>query len=183
MVHRGRPAPPATSRGADLPPTGDRGVGHDLAGGRRPPLRPGDRGRPRERCSRAGAERAGLAVLTAAGSLFWTLPPPTGQNVTAVRRALAGWGVTDVVVPAPSELVPASERAAPTAWALGLLTLAVGRPPVYADGAWVWGAVRTPSSRRTIPAAAFDACTAAGRLDRTTRLGVPECVLASSTPA
>ncbi len=138
---------------------------------------------PESVASRAGAERAGLAVLTAAGSLFWTLPPPTGQNVTAVRRALAGWGVTDVVVPAPSELVPASERAAPTAWALGLLTLAVGRPPVYADGAWVWSAVRTPSSRRTIPAAAFDACTAAGRLDRTTRLGVPECVLASSTPA
>ncbi len=103
--------------------------------------------------------------------------------MTAVRRALAGWGVTDVVVPAPSELVPASERAAPTAWALGLLTLAVGRPPVYADGAWVWSAVRTPSSRRTISADAFDACTEPGRLDGAARLGVPECVLASSASA
>ena len=123
-------------------------------------------------------------MLTAAGSLFWTLPPPTGQNVTAVRRALAGWGVTDVVVPAPSELVPASERAAPTAWALGLLTLAVGRPPVYADGAV--GVERGAARRRPgapSPRPAFDACTAAGRLDRTTRLGVPECVLASSAPA
>jgi hypothetical protein len=131
---------------------------------------------------RAGAERAGLAVLTAAGSVFWTLPPPTAHNVTAVRRALAGWGVTDVVVPAPSELVPPSGRAAPTAWALGLLTLAVGRPPTFSDGAWVWSAVGTPSARRTISAEAFDACTAPGRLGGAARRGVPACVLEASAP-
>lgn len=131
---------------------------------------------------RAGRERAGLAVLTGGGSVFWKLAPPTLRNVSAVRQALAGWGVTDVVVPAPSELVPSAQRAAPTAWALGLFTLAIGRPPSFADGAWVWRGVGTPSSRRTIPTAAFDACTGAERLYRASSLAVPRCVVSASAP-
>jgi hypothetical protein len=91
--------------------------------------------------------------------------------------------VTDVVVPSPSELVPRSDRTAPTAWALGLFTLAEGRPPVFSDGAWVWSAARTPSQRRAITAEAFSACTAPNRLGGAARLGVPACVLRASTPA
>jgi hypothetical protein len=131
---------------------------------------------------RAGTERAGLAVLTAAGTVFWRLPPPTRHNVKAVRQALAGWGVTEVVVPSPSELVPRSSRAAPTAWALGFFTLAEGRPPLFSDGAWVWTAARTPSARRAITAGAFESCTAPNRMDGADRLDVPACVLATSNP-
>jgi hypothetical protein len=131
---------------------------------------------------RAGQERAGLAVLVGGGSVFSVLAPPTVRNVSAVRRALGGWGVTDVVVPSPSELVPPAQRAASTAWALGLLTLAIGRAPSFAEGSWVWHGVGAPSIRRKISAPAFDRCTATKRLDPASPLSVPRCVLAASAP-
>ena len=132
--------------------------------------------------SRAGPERAGQVVLADAASLFGSLAPPTPTTVGAVRRALAGWGVTDIVVPVPSELVPPADRDAATAWALGIFTLAVGRPPAFSHDAWVWSALRTPSPRRSVGQGAFAACTAPQVLSARPPLAVPACVLAASRP-
>jgi hypothetical protein len=129
---------------------------------------------------RAGPERAGQGLLTDAASVFPVLASVDAAHVSAVRRALAGWEVTDVVVPAPDELVPPADRDAATAWALGIFTLAVGRPPRFADGAWVWATARSPAARRSVTAAAFAACTAVspGASLRT----VPHCVMSASRP-
>ena len=129
---------------------------------------------------RAGTERAGQAILVAAGSLFATLAPPTATGVESVRRALAGWEVTTAVVPDPSVLVPPADRRAATAWALGYLTLAVGRPPRPRAGAWEWSGLRSPSPRRAITRRAFDRCTAPDRLRSDGRTAVPACVLRHS---
>jgi len=130
---------------------------------------------------RAGSERAGQALITAAGSVFSVLAPATPRNVTSVRDALRGWGVTYVVIPDPAVLVPRSDRAASTAWALGLFTLALGRPPQYRDGVWVWSEVRTPGIRRVIAPHDFDRCTAVGHVRSSSRDSVPACVMAASS--
>jgi hypothetical protein len=129
---------------------------------------------------RAGGERAGQAVITAAASVFSTLAPATSRNVGSVRRALAGWEVTYVVVPDPEVLVPREARAAGTAWALGFFTLALGRPPRYDDGAWVWSDVRAPGPSRSISTEAFAGCTSTERFRGPSRLEVPDCVMAAS---
>ena len=132
---------------------------------------------------RAGSERAGQAVITAAASAFPTLMPATRRNVVAVRDALRGWGVTYVVIPDPAVLVPHADRDAGTAWALGFFTLAVGRPPQYRAGAWVWSDVRSPGARRAISPQDFVRCTAAGRFRGPSRDAVPDCVSAASFPS
>jgi len=132
---------------------------------------------------RAGKERTGQGVISAAASLFATLAPATDRNVEAVRQALAGWGVTDVVVVDPSELVPPADRVAGTAWALGFFTLAIGRPPLFTDGAWVWSGVEVPAALRTIATGAFAGCTTTERYLSPSRDEVPDCVMAASLPA
>jgi hypothetical protein len=131
---------------------------------------------------RAGSERAGQAVITAAASVFATLDPPTPRNLAAVRGALRGWGVTYVVIPDPAVLVPHLDRAASTAWALGFFTLALGRPPQFRDGVWVWSDVRSPGARREISAQAFAACATGGNFRGPPRDAVPNCVMAGSYP-
>lgn len=131
---------------------------------------------------RAGSERAGQAILVGAGSLFATLAPPTATGVESVRRALAGWEVTTVVVPDPAVLVPPADRTAATAWALGYLTLAVGRGPRLRAGSSEWSGVRTPSPRRAITRQAFDRCTEPTRLRAFGGASVPTCVLRHSVP-
>jgi hypothetical protein len=131
--------------------------------------------------SRAGKERAGLEVIAAASFSVLGPPAPSDTNVSAVREALAGWGVTTVVVPDPIGL-PRYDTGTDPALAIGLFTLAIGDPPRFIDDAWVWSGVRTPSPRRSISAAAFLRCTisAAG----TTELGgIPECVMNESQSA
>ncbi len=131
---------------------------------------------------RAGPERAGQAILVGAGSLFATLAPPTAAGVGSVRRAIAGWRVTTVVVPDPAVLVPRTDRTAATAWALGYLTLAVGRAPRLQAGAWEWSGARAPAARRAITRRAFDRCTAPSRLRALGGTAVATCVLRHSVP-
>jgi len=132
---------------------------------------------------RAGKERAGQEIITAAASLFATFAPATRRHVVAVRQALAGWEVTDVVVPDPATLVPPADRDGGTAWALGFFTLAIGRPPRYDDGAWVWSNVRSPAARRSISISAFTGCTTIARYPHGSLKAVPDCVMAASLPA
>ena len=98
----------------------------------------------------------------------------------ALRRALAGWGVTFVVIPDPVTL-PRYDRGTNTPSALGLFTLAIGRPPQYVDDAWVWSGVRTPAPALSIPAPAFDRCTTDEVWHRG-HAAVPSCVMAASGP-
>ena len=53
---------------------------------------------------RAGRERAGLEVIAAASFSFAGPPAPSPATIQAIRQAIAGWGVTIVVVPDPEGL-------------------------------------------------------------------------------
>jgi hypothetical protein len=130
--------------------------------------------------SRAGDERAGQAVIGAASFSLSGPPAVTAANVEAVRQALAGWGVTTVVVPDTSNL-PRYERGTDPAAAVGLFTLAIGRAPRFVADAWVWEGVDTPADRRTITQDDFTRCTAEVR-PGAARSAVPACVLAASHP-
>jgi hypothetical protein len=132
-------------------------------------------GGPESIPQRAGSERAGLDVITAASVVLSPQPPATPANIKAVRQALSGWGVTLVVLPDPSRLFPRYDRGSSTRWALGAFTLAIGREPVFQDDAWVWYDVQTPDPILSVSLEAFARCTsdqvATGGLQ-----GVPACV-------
>lgn len=72
-------------------------------------------------------------------------PLPTADPVLAshLRQAMNDWGVTDVVVPDESSW-PLSLRGRSVAAALTWFGAALGHPPTFRDGAWVWH--RTPEA-------------------------------------
>jgi hypothetical protein len=129
--------------------------------------------------SRAGKERAGLEVISAASFSLLGAPGPTDANVSAVREALEGWGVTIVVIPDPAGL-PRYDLGTNPALAIGLFTLAVGRPPQFHDDAWVWNDVPTPAGIRSISAPAFYRCTLSPPTAARPQ-AIPGCVMATST--
>jgi len=132
--------------------------------------------------SRAGKERAGLDVITSDSEVFSPPAPATAANVVAVRHALAGWGVTVVVVPDPTALFPRYNRTSGTASALGLFTLVLGRAPQFDHDAWVWTEVQSPGRRLAIAGHDFSRC-ASRPLERPgSRLAVPDCVIAAARP-
>jgi len=131
--------------------------------------------------ARAGKERAGQNVISAASVSFDGPPPPTAANIRAVRSAIAGWGVTDVVVPDPASL-PRYERGTSPAAAVGLLAVAIGRRPRFHDDAWVWDHVHVLGPLRSISSDAFAACTAPTRPFGPSVLSVPDCVISASRP-
>jgi hypothetical protein len=102
---------------------------YDMAGG----------GGPNALISRAGAERAGQTYL---GNVSVSGSPQavTAPEITAVRRALDGWGVTMVVLPDPSPL-PTYERVHLVRTVAVLITAATGERPVVQEGSWVWTGV------------------------------------------
>jgi hypothetical protein len=132
--------------------------------------------------SRAGRERAGQAVISAASFSLSGPPPTTAANVAAVRRAFGGWGVTTVVVPNDAALSRYEQGTNPAA-ALGLFTLAIGRSPIYQADAWVWRDVGNLGPSLQIDAAAFAGCTTSGRFLAPSHQAVSECVLAAARPS
>jgi hypothetical protein len=129
---------------------------------------------------RAGAERAGFEVLSSATFLLGQYPQASADAaVTAVRKALAGWGTTTIVVPNQSGR-PQYDRGYHTAYALGLFTAATGRPPRYVDRAWVWSGVRTPDPQRLMATGAFQACVDRGGAASQRAGLVPPCVMHGS---
>jgi hypothetical protein len=138
----------------------------------------GPEGLPR----RAGAERAGLEVVSAASFDLTGPPAPTAAHIEAVRHALAGWGVTVVVMPDPS-LLPRYDRGTSPASALGLFTVAIGRRPQYQAGAWVWSGVKALGPRLSISESTFERCTTDLTLAGRAHLAVPDCVAGSWQPA
>ncbi len=129
---------------------------------------------------RGGKERAGLVVVSAASISLDGAPEPTVGNVAALRRALAGWGVTLVVIPDPATLAR-YDRGTNTPSALGLFTLAIGRPPQYVDDSWVWSEVRTLAPALSISTPAYDECTTE-EVWRRGHAALPDCVMAESQP-
>jgi len=128
--------------------------------------------------SRAGKERAGFVVLSAVSFSGHGFPPPTAEEVDAVRKALVGWGVTLIVVPDPAGR-PGYDQGMDTPSALGLFTSAVGRPPRYADGAWVWGDVQALGPPVLISTEDFGRCTT-DQVWRSGPQGVPACVMTAT---
>jgi hypothetical protein len=134
----------------------------------------GPTGQPR----RAGRARLGFEVLSQASLALGPAPVPTAANVATVRHALADWGVTIVVVPDQGDLRP-YDRGRSTAYALGLLTAAIGRPPAFSHGSWVWTSVQSSGAPVALSITAFERCISAGNVDLQS---VPGCVLGGPRP-
>ena len=127
---------------------------------------------------RAGKERPGFEVISAASLTLSPLPRATATTVASVRRALAGWGVTTVVVPNQPAL-PAYDHGGNVAYAVGLFTAALGQRPEYQADAWVWPHADAPGPQVAISPEAFTSCVAPAHLDAGSDMAVPDCVLAS----
>ena len=137
-------------------------------------------GGPQGSARRAGAERAGFEALAGLSIGFAPLPAGTPAELSAVRRAIAGWEVTTVVIPNLPRSLPPIVRGNDPQYAAGFMTAALGRLPVYRDHAWVWtGANRTVPVYR-VPAGTVGRCTELVEKGRFTPLGAPACVAAAS---
>jgi hypothetical protein len=85
---------------------------------------------------RAGPERVGQSYI---GNLSISGGPQTvtPEEITAVRQALDGWGVTTVVVPDLSRL-PSYDRVHLVRTVAVVMTAATGEQPIRQGDAWVW---------------------------------------------
>ncbi len=126
--------------------------------------------------SRAGPESAGFDVLARASFPLSPAPGPSEANLTAIRNALRGWGVTTIVVPDQPGL-PTYARGRPVPYAVGLFTAALGRPPRFETDAWVWTGVARPGAPVPLGPSQFAACTDPGSA-RISEPAVASCVLA-----
>ena len=80
-------------------------------------------------------------------------------------------GVTTIVVPDEPELPLTRRRSA--AYAVGLFTAAMGRPPVYDHSAWVWSAVAAQVPPDAINQTGFNACVTGAASRVSSRRAVP----------
>ncbi|HVB92854.1 MAG TPA: hypothetical protein VND67_00935 [Acidimicrobiales bacterium] len=144
-------------------------------------------GGPEGVANRAGGAEAGFEVLFGASLALGPPPGPSAANLAAIRQALTTWQVTMVVVPDQPGL-PSYDQGRSPAYAVGLMTAALGRPPHLDHSAWVWSSVgtRTPPPAIPMGAGRFEACTtgpAAGSASATARRAVVDCVLAAAAAA
>ena len=139
-------------------------------------------GGPEGQPSRAGAARPGFEVLSAASLPLGPAPVPTPAAVTAVRRALALWRVTTMVVPDQPGL-PVYDRGRGAPYAVGFLTAVMGAAPVYRHSAWEWDTVATAPAPVPVGAVAFARCTSGAVAQSTGPMAVPQCILSSGDQA
>lgn len=101
------------------------------------------------------------------------LPAPSVALSLAVRRAMARWGVTEVV--ATGRQVGAAYAAQ---YAAGFMTAVLGRPPVVQDGAWVWS-TRAGSGPPPVDVTQtqLEACVATTDHRTLPLVAVPDCVM------
>lgn len=135
-------------------------------------------GGPEGQPQRAGSARAGFEVLFGASLALGAPPAPTSANLAAVRHALVAWGVTIIVVPVQEDL-PVYEQGRSSAYAVGLLTAAMGRPPTYRHSAWMWSSVGSTARDVPMTVAAFDHCTIGAVASGPSPSAVPGCILRS----
>ena len=140
-------------------------------------------GGPAGVASRAGSERPGYGVIWSATGIFGPVPSATPARLAAVRRALAGWGTTMVVV-ADQHGLPPYQQGQATSYAVALFTAALGVRPRYGAGAWVWTGVRAdvrrPSLAVAVSSSAVGACAGSANYRPGPPETVPDCVLAAS---
>jgi hypothetical protein len=84
--------------------------------------------------------------------------------------------VTTIVVPDQADL-PLYEKGRGTAYAVGLLTAAMGRPPVYDHAAWVWSGVSSTGAPVPMTESAFDNCVLGAPGSPSSAQSVATCVL------
>jgi hypothetical protein len=129
---------------------------------------------------RAGRERAAQVLLTAGASPL-SAPPTLGpSSVAAIRRALRGWGVTEVVVAPPASLAAPFDRPSSTAWALAAMTAALGRPPQVIGGSWVWSNIETSGPSLSVTADDLAQCTLPAVYQHGSLEAVPRCIAAAA---
>jgi hypothetical protein len=127
--------------------------------------------------SRAGPEAPGFNVLARASLPLSSAPLPTAADLRAIRAAMTGWGVTMVVVP-DQPAMPTYDRGRDVAYAVALLTAALGRVPTVQARAWVWTNVGNAGPPIPMSAPAFAACKGgSGRV--ASPLAVANCVVGS----
>jgi len=96
-------------------------------------------GGPDSALGRAGKEALGQKYIGNL-SISRSTQPITPPEILAVRRALEGWGVTEVVVPDPSQL-PIYEQIRDLRTSAVLFSAATGQQPIRQADAWVWTGV------------------------------------------
>jgi hypothetical protein len=106
-------------------------------------------------------------------------PAPSRFNLTAIREALDLWGVTTIVIPDEPDL-PLYAQGRSAAYAVGLLTAAMGRPPAYDHSAWVWSAVAVKGPAYSVTQTGFNACVTGTASRVSSRLAVPSCIAGSA---
>ena len=136
-------------------------------------------GGPEGQPGRAGSARAGFEVLFGASLALGRPPGPSASNLAAIRQALAAWGVTTIVIPDGADLT-VYERGRSNAYAVGLVTAAMGRRPAYDHSAWVWSSVAAAGPAVPMTEAAFAACTTGVEASASSRQAVPACVLGAA---
>ncbi len=136
-------------------------------------------GGPSGTVARAGADRAGFGVLRDASVPLLVAPAMSAANLGAVRRAMAHWGVTTVVVPESARL-PAYQQARGTAYGVAFFSSVLGSAPTHQDGAWVWSDVAHAPLSVPVATAAFDACLTGHAQVPTNGVAVARCVLGGS---
>jgi hypothetical protein len=105
-------------------------------------------GGPSGAASRAGRELGGLSVIAGLSNAYPVAPVLTPGSIGKVRRALADWGVTMVVLPDQGHL-PVYERVPSVVATAAVITAATGAMPARQSDAWVWSGVAHPD--RSIP--------------------------------
>jgi hypothetical protein len=136
-------------------------------------------GGPDSILQRAGRERTGQAIL-GDYSVSSGRSSPTIPEVSAVREALDGWGVTDIVIPDPDHL-PIYERVSHVRSLVVLLTAATGARPIRQADAWVWRDVNHAGPPVLSSASALNQCTSGAPVGSIASIEeASACVLASS---
>jgi hypothetical protein len=154
---------------ASLPWQAIPGLHYKMAGG----------GGPTGTVARAGADKAGFAVLHSASVPLGPTPAPTTANLEAVRGALRQWGVTMGVVPDDNGL-PVYETGRGTAYGVAFFTAVLGSAPIRQAGAWVWPGVLSAPPPVSIAGSSFNACSPSGRAGAATVATIPRCVLTAA---
>lgn len=136
-------------------------------------------GGPNSVLSRAGKEARGQEYLSNI-SLSGGPQTVTTAEVEAVRGALAGWGVTGVVLPDPTHL-PQYEQVFAVRSIVVLITAVTGQAPEYRHHAWVWMGLPHPPSPVDPPAAQLAACSGGPASGTGASIqGAARCVLAQA---
>jgi hypothetical protein len=141
------PAPFSGLKGADFWQAVDR-MSFSMVGGPGPGAVP----------ARAGRERLAQVVLSAVSVSAHANADINTSDISAVRRALPAWGVTEVVVPDQPDL-PLYDRPLSVTTAGALMTAVTGQLPRHQAEAWVWKGWGQARSHPVVTGARLLRCT------------------------